>query len=204
MLPVDLYTIVSRAYGRMSGQEAADSGRAILRDLLLKDYNDLTGRLTRKLGSPDLASEVLHETFLRLESAGHIGPMQSPRAYLFRMALNIATDRRRSENRRLTVGEADALLDIADDAPSPAQIIEDRSEIAALKHAIAEMPPRRREIFMAARMESQPHKDIAARFGVGVRTIEIELKHALEHCALRLSRNLHSRFGRRPRETSSE
>jgi DNA-directed RNA polymerase specialized sigma24 family protein len=37
-----------------------------LRSLLLAEYVDFDRRLTRRLGSPDLASEALNETYLRL------------------------------------------------------------------------------------------------------------------------------------------
>ena len=39
-----------------------------LRNLLLADYSGLDRRLTRRLGSADLASDVLQETYLRVEA----------------------------------------------------------------------------------------------------------------------------------------
>ena len=47
----------------------SDSNITSLRDLLLADYTDLDRRLTRRLGSADLASDVLQETYLRLEGS---------------------------------------------------------------------------------------------------------------------------------------
>jgi len=150
--------------------------------------------LTRRLGSAECAGEALQETFLRLEQGGEIGPVGNPAAYLFRMAMNIAANRRVAENRRLTVSETDKLLEIPDEAPGPFQLAESRSEIEALKRALAELPERRREIFLAAWIEELPHQVIAKRFGVTTRTIQIELRRALEHCASRLDRNLEKRF----------
>ena len=57
-----------------------------LRTLLLAEYVDFDRRLTRRLGSPDLASEALNETYLRLEGMRELGPVRSPKAYLFRIA----------------------------------------------------------------------------------------------------------------------
>jgi len=188
----------------MSQLDLADSNRSTLRDLLLSDYNDLSRRLSRRLGSLDLAREVLQETFLRLERAVELRPMRSPKAYLFKIAVNIAIDRRRAETRRLTECEVDSLFELADDSPDPARIVEARSEIEVLKRAVAELPRRRREMFLAARMQEVPHRDIAKRFGVTVRTVELELKQALEHCALRLNRNVTPRFGPRPRGSSPD
>jgi RNA polymerase sigma-70 factor (ECF subfamily) len=168
---------------------------SILRGLLLAEYVDFDRRLTRRLGSPDLASEALNETYLRLEGMTEIGPVRSPRAYLFRIALNIASDRRRAEKRRLTADEVDSLLEIPDDRPDAARVIEDRSEIAVLGRAITELPERRRRVLMLSRLEGLPNREIAALLGVTVRTVETDLKQAIEHCAERLKRPARSKFG---------
>jgi len=166
-----------------------ETSRAALLDLLVSGYDDLRRRLTRRLGSGELAGDALQDTFLRLKSPGELGPVRSPRAYLFRIAMRVAASRRIVERRRLTELETEALLAIADDAPDPSRVVEARSEIEALKRALRELPARRREIVLAACMEEIPHRAIAERFGVSVRTIQIELKQALAHCALRLERD---------------
>ena len=166
-----------------------------LRDLLLADYSGLDRQLTRRLGSADVASDVLQETYLRLEGMNEVGPVRSPKAYLFRIALNIANDRRRAESRRLTVDEVDCLLDIPDDRPDAARVIEDRSEVNLLKRAIAELPERRRRVLILSRINDMPHREIAKRLGVTVRTVEMDLKQAIEHCAERLKRPVPVKFG---------
>jgi RNA polymerase sigma-70 factor (ECF subfamily) len=173
-----------------------------LRDLLLADYSGIDRRLTRRLGSADLASDVLQETYLRLEGMSEIGPVRSPKAYLFRIALNIANDRRRAEGRRLTAYEVDCLLDIPDDRPDPAREIEDRSEVNLLRRAIAELPERRRHVLTLSRIEGLPSREIAERLGVTKRTVEIDLKQAIEHCADRLKRPVPAKFGFHRSESS--
>ncbi|TWT03889.1 RNA polymerase sigma factor [Reyranella sp. CPCC 100927] len=182
----------------------ADSSRAILRRLLLVGYDDFARWLTARLGCADQARDALQDTFLRLERSVEIGPLRSPRAYLRRIALNIATNRRIAERRHLTDQETEALLALPDETPDPARTIEARSEVEALKRALAEIPTRRRAIFLAAWVEEAPQQDIAARFGISVRTVQIELKHALEHCAARLERDHGKNFASAPRRLSSK
>jgi RNA polymerase sigma factor (sigma-70 family) len=172
----------------------SDTNVMALRNLLLADYGGLDRQLTRRLGSADFASDVLQETYLRLEGMNDIGPVRSPKAYLFRIAFNIAHDRRRAESLRLTVDEADCLLDIPDDRPDAARVIEDRSEVDLLRRAIAELPERRRRVLLLSRIEGMPHREIAKRFGVTVRTVETDLKQAVEHCAQRLQRRIPDKF----------
>lgn len=181
-----------------------DTARGVLRDLLLASYGDLRKRLIRRLGSPELADDALHETFLRLETAHPVGPVRRPSAYLLRVALNIASNLRVAEARRLTVPETEALLEIGDEAPDPARVAEARSDIEALTRALAELPVRTRDIFLAAWGENAPYQAIADQFGISVRTVQSELKHALEHCALRLDRPRGKNFALRPRGWSQD
>ena len=176
--------------------------RAVLLNLLLAGYDDLKSRLTRRLGSAELAGEALQDTFLRLNDVPEMGTLKSPQAYLFRIAVSVAANRRRQENRRMTQSEIDAFVNFADDGPDPIRIVEARSEIEALKRAMMELPARRREILIAACIDETPHQNIARRFGVTVRTIQVELKQALTHCALRLDRNIGKRVSPRSRQIS--
>lgn len=180
----------------------ATDNLGILRDLLLAEYHDLNRRLSRRLGSAENASEVLHETYLRLEKISEIAEVRSPKAYLFRIALNVANDRRRSEIRRLTTSEIETLLEIPDDQPDAARVIEDRSEIKLLRRAIAELPERRRRALLLSRVEGMTNREIAELFGVTVRTIETDLKQAIEHCAHRLKRPARDKFGFQPPASS--
>jgi RNA polymerase sigma factor (sigma-70 family) len=175
---------------------------ATLRQVLADRYDELRRRLTRRLGSADLASETLHETYLHLERSDPVGFVQSPNAFLLRIASNIATDRGRSETRRARQHEIRAMLDVVDDAPGPERAAEARFEVENLELAIAELTPRRRMILLSSRLEGVPLRTIATRLGISQRLVEIELKHALEHCAERLGRTVTQRFGPRSRESS--
>ena len=158
------------------------TGQALLLQVLVDDYGLLKGWLTRRLGSPDAADEVLQEAYLRVERMPALGMVFHPRTYLFRMALNIAADRHRSERRRLARSEVERLLRLEHDELDPERIAEARSSVRSLVQALDELPPRRRAIIVAARVEGLTVAKIAARFGVSTRFIERELKLALDYC----------------------
>ncbi|WP_137926760.1 RNA polymerase sigma factor [Cupriavidus sp. 2SB] len=158
--------------------------RSGLRDLLAQRYDDLKRRLTWRLGSAELASDALHDTWVHLEDRNDAnGPVASPAAYLMRMATNLALDRLQRDRRFMSAEELDTLmLDIADPAPGPAQTVAARSEVQALADVIDKMPPRRRAIFLAVRVEELSNQEAAVRFGVSARLIGLELKRAHEYC----------------------
>jgi RNA polymerase sigma factor (sigma-70 family) len=180
----------------------SEGDRAALRQLLVVNYESLSQRLSRRLGSSDNAQDALHDTYLKLEGAAEIGPIRSPKDYLFRIALNLAADRRRAEARRLSVGEVDALFDLADEAPDASRVVEARSELQALERAMAELPERRRLIFKAVLVDNTPRQELAKRFGITQRSVDLEVNRALAFGA-RCLRNLSQGFDSDPSETSN-
>ncbi|MEX7329343.1 RNA polymerase sigma factor, partial [Pseudomonas aeruginosa] len=63
----------------------SDANRTMLRSFLADRYDDLKQRLSRRLGSAELAGDALQDTYVRLGRAEVAGAVQSPAAYLFRM-----------------------------------------------------------------------------------------------------------------------
>ncbi|SCW69892.1 RNA polymerase sigma-70 factor, ECF subfamily [Pseudomonas sp. NFIX10] len=172
-----------------------DTGRSPLVKLFLTSYEDFRVRLRRRLGSEELANDVLHETYLRVDRMVDPPDIAQPSAYLYRMALNIAADRRQADARLLTGDEIEELLQVSDEALDPARVVGGQKELQTLLKALYELPARRRRIFIAARLEEAPHLEISQRFGISTRMVEKEIKAALGHCALRLERKVIQRFG---------
>jgi RNA polymerase sigma-70 factor (ECF subfamily) len=170
-----------------------------LREALSADYEGLAKRLARCLGSADLAREALHETFLRVDRVSEAVTVHSPADYIFRTAINVAKDRRRSDAHLLSAAEIAAITDIPDESPDPSVIAGARLELKELDRVLMELPARRRQVFIAAHIEQLPHDQIATRFGINVRTVEFDLQHTMEHLSLRLGRKVTRRFGPRPK-----
>lgn len=182
----------------------SDQSRETLQRMLVLGYDDLRTRLTYRLGSADLAGDVLHETYLRLARPVPLGPVRSPKRYLLRIAMNIAFKRLRRDRRFFTLLDAKVALGLADDAPDPSRSVEARLEVEALQQALADLTPRRREILLASRLDGVPLREIAQRHGISQRMVEIELRRALASCALHLDREAIQRFGPRPGKASSQ
>lgn len=181
-----------------------DQSRETLRRFFVLGYDELKSRLTRRFGSADIADDILHETYLRLDQVATIGPVRSPTFYLLRMAINIALQRFRRERLFVTLSDAKIAVGIPDDAPDPARAVEARFEVEALQQALDDLPPRQRAILLASRLEGVPLREIAEQHGISQRMVEIELKRALAYCALRLDREVIQRFGPQPSHASED
>jgi RNA polymerase sigma factor (sigma-70 family) len=160
----------------------SETGWAALRQLLVDRYDEFRARLAWRLGSADLASEALHEAYLRLDRTDHPGAIASPSAYLFRAAYNLATDMRRTEGRQARQTIVDGLDNLVDQTPGPDGIAEAKIELKALVQALLALPPRRRAILIAARYEGIPRAEIAKRYKISRRSVQFELQRALEAC----------------------
>lgn len=163
-----------------------ESGFLLKRFLQL--YPDFREQLRRRLGSADLADEALNEVYLKLRKMDKPYSVRDAGAYLFRLTLNTASDQRRAGSRLAAAYEIDAAMEVADPSPDSARIAEARDTAARLEQAIATLPERRRRILIAARIEGRPCREIAEEMGLNKRTVELELRHALDHCADRLAR----------------
>lgn len=148
----------------------------------------------------DLAREALHEAFVRMDRVSDAVSIQSAASYVFRMAINVAMDRRRRDRRLLGTAEIDAILDVADDAPDVFSIVAARHEFDAFGEALQELSERRREVFIAVHVDNLSHQEIARRLGVTTRTVAFDLQHAMEHLSRRLGRKVVRRFGPRPKD----
>jgi RNA polymerase sigma-70 factor (ECF subfamily) len=167
----------------------SDAGWASLLHAIVERYDEIKTKLARSLGSRDLADEIMHETYLRLQRSDAVGAVQTPEAYFFRTALNIATDRRREAGRRASMTEILAITRLEDGPPDLSREMEARLQVEVLKRALAELPARRRAIFIAARVNGITHEDIARHLGLSRTMVQKELRRAISHCLDRLGEN---------------
>lgn len=151
------------------------SPRDVLIQLLVSNYAELKKRLAGRLGSAEAANEALQDTYVRLRRTEIQGELRNPHSYLISMALNIASNRRRSEARHLSAADVEELIEIADESPGPLRIAEARSDLAAVERALQALPPRRRAMFRRFWVENADYKGIALDFNVSERTVRHEL-----------------------------
>lgn len=132
------------------------------------------------------AEDVAQESWLRLGSE-RAATLDRPIQYLRRIASNLAIDENRKNARqRLSPLDIEALLEVPDEVPGPEEIVVARGEIAGLQRILDELPERQKAILIAARVDDEPYKSIAARYNVTTRTVENEIRRALDYCIQRV------------------
>ena len=154
---------------------------------LFREHNDMLLRFLRaRLGSDADARDAAQEAYVRLLQLDEQDQPSFLRAYLYRIAANVATDAlRRRRTRGATVVEEPA------DAPDPAmqeRALEARQQLGIVEAALGQLPARCREAFLLSRDEGWSTGRISARLGVSDRMVRMYLVRALEHVQAALAR----------------
>lgn len=156
---------------------------------LLAIFSSNEKRLRRYFARRSLSHEecedLAQETWIKFARNG-LSAFAAPVPYLMRIARTLVIDHDRTARRRLTHQEVDALLFVADENPGPEHALEARDQLRLLATIIESLPARRRAILLAARVEGRKLSAIAQELDVSVRTVELELRAAVDHCRERL------------------
>lgn len=156
--------------------------------LLSRYWTPLLGFVVSLTGSEAGAEDVAQEVFIRIwahrEAWDNRG---SPRAYLYRIARNLALNARRDRqtaHRRLaplpTMETSRNGAARAKGADHPEHRLAVRTLEADIRRAIDALPSRRREVFTLARFQGLSHREIAETLGIASQTVANHMRLALE------------------------
>lgn len=146
-----------------------------------KNKSSLSRFLRRFLDSSEDIEDTLHETFLKAYQAEQSVSIRSPRAFLFRTAKNLALNQLESKRARRTDSVANIEeLRVSIDHEKGLElraIMEEQLELAL--QAVANLPPRIREVYVLKKIHGLKQKEIAAQLGIAESTVEKHIAKGL-------------------------
>ncbi len=138
-------------------------------------------RFLRARGTRD-AEDLFQDLWLKTDRLEVTAPMPDPRAYLFRMADNLAHDRVRTEMRRTAreQGWSEAFRGVGDhdQTPSAERALDARERLCRVVGALAALSDRTQTIFRRFRLEGMSQVDIAREDGISLSAVEKHLQRA--------------------------
>jgi RNA polymerase sigma factor (sigma-70 family) len=147
---------------------------------LFREHNDSLLRFLRaRLNSDADAREAAQESYVRMLQLDQPDQPSFLRAYLFKVAANVATDIIRQRRvRRPSASEKEV--------PQAVPAMQERTlaakqQLRTVQTALDQLPPRCREAFFLSRHDGLSSLEIAARLSVSDRMVRNYLIRALEH-----------------------
>lgn len=151
-------------------------------------HDDLLRFFTHKLGCHDLAADCTQETYMHLIRMKPTNDVQNPRAFLFRVAANLAVDNlRKIRTRRGAFSIEPPPEHAACPTPSAEEVLDAKQRLVKLEAAISELSSKCRKALILNRLEGKTHREIAQSLGVSESMVAKYILQALKHCRARMS-----------------
>jgi RNA polymerase sigma factor (sigma-70 family) len=155
-------------------------------DSFLGLYDELARHLRRRTGSGERAEDTIQDTYLRLlDAKSSQGEIRDARAFIYRVAGNLAIDAARRDQR--SSGEGEPAPSLPDHAPGPEHRALAHDRLRQLDQALRELPPKARLALLLFRIDGLSHAQIARRLSVSESMVAKYIGQAMRHCRDRVS-----------------
>ncbi len=159
----------------------------LIRELLLH-YRDLLRHLKHKLRNPDDAADIAQTTFAQvyqhaLAAPGQASTIESPRALMFRTAHNLCIDQARHRQVVQAWSDERTALNPHPSAPSAEHMAAYRQLVERVVELLAQLPPRRREVYLLFRAQGHTQAEIAQRLNITEAAVAKHVVRATLDCA---------------------
>lgn len=176
---------MSKAASNPSAQPTLSrAGARPVADELVQSFNDIRDELVSTLwyllSNKDDAQDAAQDAFLKCWRAqASLKEVHNLRAWIFRVALNVARDQQRSAwfRRSKQFAGEDALL--SSNGAAPEQVVEKQETQDRLRHAILRLRQDEKEVFLLRQNGELTFEQIAAIRRSPVGTVKTQMRSAL-------------------------
>ena len=152
----------------------------------LENERGLKRFLSRFFPRAQDVDDIAQETFLRAFAAEADRDVLTPRAFLYRIARNLALNER-AKHANTTTGSIEDYPDPsvlgAGDQVSGEDLIEGRRKMAIFAEAVSSLPPQCRRVFMLRKVHGLSQKEVAEKLGISASTVEKHVAMGLLKCS---------------------
>ena len=172
-------TAIDRRFDVACGGEV----NVFLRETYLSHREELCRYITKKFGVSLFEPEdVIQATFAKLAAVDQPTLIENPRAFLYKMAYNVAVDmQRRAQVRDNHIGYTATFSEALDDT-NPERVLDAQERLGLISKALWNMPKKRRRMFIMSRFENLSYAEISRRTGLSETVVRKHVSNALADC----------------------
>jgi len=164
-----------------------DSDHAWLAEVARETSGELVAFLRRRLSVEADADDLSQEVYIRLLRVKHPDDIRNWRAYVLRVAANVAYEwNMLARNRRFHSSE------LVDGLTEPVDIVDEcyvDQQMRVLTRAVANLSPKCRQVLMMHRRDKYTYEEIAKQMSLSVSMVKKYLTKALSECQIALAEN---------------
>ena len=164
-----------------SGDRSRPTDPAVA-EALLRHLPLLRRFVSRFLSQHQDIEDIAQEAYLRAFQSGRENPPRSPRAYLLRVARNLALNELARKSRWMSETFESASLE-----PQVGRELEDdlhsQQRLSLFCEAASELPTQCRRVFLMRKVYGYTHREIARELGISEKTVEKHVATGLLRCS---------------------
>lgn len=163
------------------------AARSAVTAAFLESAGFLKKFLSRFLRMQQDIEDVAQEAYLRAYIAEQRESIEQPKAFLFRVAKNLALTRLARKSRQIT----DYIEEVGDSAGQETaaasdEELEAQQSFGLYCEAVAALPVKCRQVFLLRKVHGLDHKEIAERMALSVSSVEKYLREGILACQAHL------------------
>jgi len=149
----------------------------------LENYDFLKRFLARFFSASQDIEDVAQEAYLRAYVAEQKKDIEQPKAYLFRIAKNLALTKLTKKSEKITdyIEECSPSVVIGYGAAADSEV-EALESLGLYCDAVAALPEKCRQVFLLRKVHGLAHKEIAERMSLSVSSVEKYLLKGVLEC----------------------
>lgn len=139
----------------------------MLDDLFARYAEKLHGFIVRKTRDPELAADLVQDTFVRVLEKGRLDDVKNQASFIYTIAQNLLVDHSRLAyvRKREEVTE-EFFLDIPDDNADLTSRTDQAQQLELFENLLFELPAIQRQIFVLSRLEGWSYAEIATYLSI--------------------------------------
>lgn len=171
--------VFSSSFAAVDTSKKADRAHAVA-EIFRKLHSGLVRMLTARTGSLEDAKEIMQEAYVRVLALDRSGMISVLPGYLWRIAVNVAIDRKRKDVLQQRFCRSAEPLEEIREFP-PESTLESEERLAILERAIDRLPPRCLEAFVLHVQNGLTFDEVGREMRISSRMAQKHLARALEY-----------------------